>query len=837
MRRFDPRKHTRFIKNLATLLIAVGFFFGGVLLLWAGTLKMPDFSSFEERKVSQSTKIYDRTGEVLLYDIHQDIRRTVIPLSDVSEALQEATVAIEDAKFYEHEGVRISSIIRAAIKNVTTAGFSQGGSTITQQVVKNSVLTQDKKISRKIKEVILAVKLEQELTKDEILELYLNESPYGGNVYGVEEASKTFFGKSAKDITLAEAAYMAALPQAPTYFSPYGSHQKELENRKNQVLRAMYENDFIGEDEYEEALDAEVEFKPRPKFGILAPHFVFFVREYLVERYGEEAVEEGGLEVITSLDWELQERAEEIVKRHALQNEESYNASNAGLVAIDPKTGQILAMVGSRDYFDEEIPGAFNIVTTHRQPGSAFKPIVYATAFNKGYTPETVVFDLKTQFSTACAPTNLSNEAPCYSPSNYDDKVRGPVTFREALAQSLNIPAVKVLYLAGMDSALDMARSLGIRSLENKERYGLTLVLGGGEVSLLDLTGAYSVFANEGEKNQQLPVIKVETASGEVLEEYDRFQTSPEKVLEKQIALQVSDVLSDNVARAPAFGPTSFLNFPGIDVAAKTGTTNDYRDAWIIGYTPEIAVGAWAGNNDNSPMEKRVAGFIIAPLWNEFMQEALSKMPHTPFENPVPDPVEKPILRGVWQGGQTFNVDSLTGSLATEFTPEDLRQERVVTSVHSILYWVNKDDPRGPIPSNPAQDPQFNLWEAPVRSWASGSGLLDQGLDIIPDASDSVHTPENAPQITLNINPDEAGPGDSVTLSVRVRKSEFDVKKVDYFINNSLVGSSSDSPRFEFSFSVGNSSGLSETNSVRAVAYDEVLNNGMDTGVLEVEND
>lgn len=827
------KKHGRFIKSVVTLTVTLGFFFGGVLILWAATLSIPDLSSFEERKVRESTKIYDRTGEILLYDVHQDIRRTVVPLSEISENIQKATVAVEDAKFYEHNGIRPKSILRAAFKNLTDAGFSQGGSTITQQVVKNSVLTPDKKISRKIKELILSLKLEQELSKEEILELYLNETPYGGNVYGVEEAAKTFFAKDAKDLSVAESAYMAALPQAPTYFSPYGNHPEELEQRKNLVLRQMLENDFINEAEYRDALEEEVEFHPRAKFGILAPHFVFFIRERLVEKYGLETVEEGGLTVITSLDWELQKKAEEIVRKHALSNDVDFNASNAGLVAIDPKTGQIVAMVGSRDYFDEEIPGAFNITTAHRQPGSAFKPIVYATALEKGYTPETVVFDLKTQFSTACGAANHSNQAPCYSPSNYDNNFRGPVTFREALAQSLNIPAVKVLYLAGIDAALDTAKDLGIKSLTNKERYGLTLVLGGGEVSLLDLTESYSVFANEGKKTDIASVLRVENPSGEILEEYSQFESTPKQAIPKQVALQISDMLSDNAARTPAFGPNSDLYFPGVDVASKTGTTNDFRDAWIVGYTPEIAVGAWAGNNDNSPMEKRVAGFVVAPMWNEFMQEALKKVDQTNFEEPVRENVEKPILRGVWRGGQTFFIDSLTNKLATELTPEELRKESVLTSVHSILYWVDKENPRGPAPGNRSSDPQFRLWETPVRAWARANGFEDEDPDIIPEEEDDIHTPENAPEIRVRVSERS---GDEIKLSVDVLDSKFDVERVEYFLDNILIGVSSDSPDFELSFNTTSiKDDIEGRSEIRAVAYDEVLNMGFDTERIRID--
>lgn len=823
-----------FIKGLVPLILAVFLFGSGILVLWATTLKIPDLSSFEERKVSQSTKIYDKTGGVLLYDVHQDIRRTLVPFNEISPNIVSATVAIEDASFYSHEGVRFDAIIRATLKNIVSGSFSQGGSTITQQVIKNAVLTPEKKISRKIKEWVLAFKLEQEFSKDEIIEIYLNETPYGGNVYGVEEAAKNFFGKSAKDVSVAEAAYLASLPKAPTYFSPYGSHRDELEERKNTTLLRMFESGFINEEEYSKALKEEVSFQPKAEFGIRAPHFVFFVREYLVEKYGEETVEEGGLKVITTLDWDLQEKAEKIVKERAFYNKENYNAENAGLVAIEPKTGQILVMVGSRDYFDKEIPGAFNVATTHRQPGSAFKPVVYAAALEKGYTPETVVFDLKTQFSTACSPTNLSNSFPCYSPSNYDNSFRGPVTFREALAQSLNIPSVKVLYLTGLDAALSLAKKLGIESLENKDQYGLTLVLGGGEVSLLDLTSAYSVFANDGLRNPYVPVLKVEDNNGRVLEEFKKGQQ--QRALPEQTARQISDILSDNVARTPAFGANSLLYVQNQDVAVKTGTTNDYRDAWIVGYTPEIAVGAWAGNNDNSPMEKRIAGFIITPLWREFINEALVDLPKTNFTKPLKEDVVKPVLRGIWQGGKTFMVDGVSGDLISEFTPEETREERIITSVHSILYWVSKNNPRGPYPENPNNDPQFKLWEWPVRIWAQTRGFGDEDESVLPDDIDNIHTKDSSPEIEVVVSKDEFSSNEEVFVSVLVVDSKEDVQRVDYFVNNKLIGSSEKNPDFGFVFVPNQTNSVPGNNTLTAVAYDDVLNRGSDSVGFEIKN-
>ncbi len=702
----------------------------GTGALWAASIKIPVVSPLQERKVLQSTKIYDRTGTVLLDDLGDNVDRTVVPIADISPTVQKATVAIEDSDFYQHHGIKISSIIRSTLVNIINLGYEQGGSTITQQVVKNSILTTDKTITRKIKEWILAVKLEQVLSKDKILELYLNESPYGGAIYGIEEASMTFLGKHASEVDLAEAAYLAALPQSPTYYSPFGNHLDALESRKNTVLSRMKELGFITPTEYDRAYSEKVLFLPPAAAGIRAPHFVFFVREQLEKEFGQDALEQNGWRIITSLDADLEAKAEEIVKKDALQNEKDFNASNAGLVAISPQTGDILAMVGSRDYFDKTIDGNVNIAIAKRQPGSSFKPFVYAAAFEEGYAPETVLFDLPAQFSTSCPADSTSDEPPCYYPGNFDERFRGPMTLRDALAQSVNIVAIKVLYLVGLTDAIKVARAMGITTLEGPDRYGLTLVLGGGEGTLLDLTSAYSVFGNEGVRNPYRAVLRIEDRNGSLVRDYP---LSPEQVIPQNIALNISDVLSDNVARTPEFSANSALYLPGHHVAAKTGTTNDYRDAWILGYTPTFAAGAWAGNNNNTPMVKKIAGFIVAPMWNEFMRYALTKYPDQPFPEPQPlvSETSKPILRGVWQGSDSTRVDAFTGApVPDSFTgPTKLR---ITTAVHDILYWLDKNNPTGPRPENPANDPQFTRWEYAVRAWAARNGYAD-GSTIVVD--------------------------------------------------------------------------------------------------------
>ncbi len=816
------KRHKKLIKNLILVSLAVGAFVIGTLLLWVSTFQIPTLESFEERKVTQSTKIYDNTGEVLLYDVFNNIKRTVVPFEDISVHIKNATIAIEDTEFYEHSGVRPLATLRAVFLQPLRGKGVQGGSTITQQVIKNSVLTSERKVSRKIKEWVLAIRLEQMLDKESILNIYRNEPPSGGSVYGVEEASRRFFNKNASEVTIAEAAYLAALPQAPTFYSPYGNNVEALENRKNLVLNRMLSEGFINQTEYDQARKDVVEFQIRDDQGIKAPHFVVYVRELLTDVYGEDMVENGGLVVTTTLDWELQQKAEEIVYKYALENAERYDAENASLVAIDPTTGGILVMVGSRDYFDEEIDGNFNIAIANRQPGSAFKPFVYAEAFKKGYTPETILFDLKTQFSTTCAPNNMTSENGCYSPTNYDDAFRGPMTMRDALAQSVNVPAIKAFYLAGTRDALRFARDIGISTLTNIDQYGLTLVLGGGEVKLLDMTSAYGVFAQGGLRNQHIAVLEVADQRGNTLYE---AEIQPRRVMDEKVAYTVSDVLSDNVARTPAFGAQSFLHFPNRDVAVKTGTTNDYRDAWIVGYTPSIAVGAWAGNNNNRSMDKRVAGFIIAPLWNEFMNEALKTLPQESFPEPnrVDNPLVelKPTLRNVWIGGISTLLDSTTGKRATENTPKEVLTEIVTGGVHSILHWVDRSNPRGPIPSNPSQDAQYNLWEYPIQRWVTTQNIRLPRENDIPEEISDTHNPENKPVVSISM-PSSVDASDSIKITPDI-ESKFSISRVEYYVNSTYIGATNAQP-FSLSFTPNEIDSIGSNNTLRVVVYDAVQN-------------
>jgi membrane peptidoglycan carboxypeptidase len=855
------RKH-HFIRSALLLAFSGILLASGFFILWVSSWELPSLAEFETRKVSESTKIYDRTGEVLLYDLHRGAKRTVVPYGEISSSVKNATVAIEDSEFWQHRGVRVKAILRAVFTNLLHGNLlgGQGGSTITQQVVKNSLLTNEKKLSRKLKEWVLAVRLEKAFDKETILSLYLNEIPYGGTLYGIEEASQAFLGKSSRDLSIVEAAYLAALPNAPTYFSPYGNHRDKLEERKNLVLRRMKELSFITAEEYDAAkkevmcapavskteaaasvaspsLSPKGEknpgcaayFKPNNETGILAPHFVVFIRQYLEEKYGREALEENGFKVITTLDYGLQKIAEEIVKKYALENKEKFDAENAALTALDPATGEILVMVGSRDYFDKDIDGNFNATLAYRQPGSAFKPFVYATALKKGFTPETVVFDLPIEFSTECNPDGTPKKPDdadkCYKPENYDGKYRGPITFRNALAQSVNVPAIEVLYLAGLKDSLRLAKDMGLSTLTDTDRYGLTLVLGGGEVKLLELTGAYGVFASEGVRRETGGILRIEDRNGKVIEER---QNKEEPVLPKEIALKITDILSDNTARAPAFGENSPLYFPGRDVAAKTGTTNDFRDAWIVGYTTNLAVGAWAGNNDNRPMHK-IAAYIVAPLWNAFMKKALETREPGSFQKPAEEDNASlpPILRGIWQGGKTYFVDALSGKRATEFTPPELREERAIREVHSTLYWIDKANPTASRMTPPQEDPQFEHWEYAVRKWADEQGLRDETEVSIPSQADDLHQPEFAPKISI-VSPLGGGvlsKNERTVVQVAV-SSRFPIARVHFFVNNFFIGGSSREP-WQLSFVPSDiETALSASSELTAVAYDVFQNKG-----------
>jgi len=767
--RHQAKSKKLFFLFILLLFLGIGVgMFGYLFYLYHS---LPDPTNFGQRILNQSTKIYDRTGEILLYEIHGEEKRTFIPLSEIPDYIKKATIAIEDENFYSHPAFDWKALIRAIFVNIKEGYFAQGGSTITQQVVKNSYLSPEKTISRKIKEIILAVKLEKNYSKDQILEIYLNQVPYGSNAYGIEAAAQTFFDKSAKDLTLAESTILAALPKAPSYYSPYGNNQDALFKRQKLILQKMLNLNLISKEDYEKALQEKIKFTYRAE-KILAPHFVMFVKQYLEQKYGTDLVENGGLKVITTLDWDLQQIAEKAVSEGAKRNEQLYKGKNASLISQDPKTGQILVMVGSRDYFDENVDGNFNVTTAQRQPGSAFKPFAYLTAFKKGLTPETVIFDLKTEFNPNCVPTADQEKdhygLDCYHPQNFDLQFRGPVDLRHALAQSINVPAVKVLYIAGIKDTISTAHQLGITTLNEIQRYGLSLVLGGGDVKPIDMAQAYSVFAQDGIQHKQTAILKIEDSKGNILEEY---KDKSEPVFESQYIRMINDILSDKQARIGLFAPGNLLEIPDYEIAAKTGTTQDYRDAWTVGYTPSLVTVVWAGNNDFSPMQKGGGSILAAvPIWHNFMVEALKKYQPESFPKPDPINVDKPILKG------QYIVNLKIGDV-------------VYPQIHNILFWIDKNNPLGPSPLN-FNDSQAMNWEWPISQWISNNLANPRQYNAnIPYQYASF--PQETPSQNIEINFLQPKNGDfinlgNINLSLEI-KSSNQIKSLQIFFNNQLI--------------------------------------------------
>ncbi|NTU98598.1 PBP1A family penicillin-binding protein [Candidatus Falkowbacteria bacterium] len=751
---------------------------GGFFYLSKG---LPDPNKLIDRQVAQSTKIYDRKGETVLYEIYGDQKRTMVSLSDIPMNVRNATIAIEDKGFYKHGAFSLWAIFRTVVMNVVKHQKA-GGSTLTQQLVKNAILTNEKSYVRKLKEIILAYQLEQKFSKDEVLQMYLNEIPYGSTAYGVEAASQRYFGKSVKDTSLAEAAILAALPQAPSRYSPYGPNRDLLIQRQRYILDLMAEQKYITQDEAEAAKKSEVAFS-KPKENIIAPHFVMYLKEYLSDMFGEKTVEQGGLKIISTIDLDKQKFAEAAITEKAEKNAEKYNATNAALVSIDPRNGQILAMVGSKDYFSDTIDGQVNIATSPRQPGSSFKPIVYAASFIKGFTPNTILYDVITNFSTD--PNNK------YEPHNYDNNEHGPVTIRKALAGSLNIPAVKAIYLTGIKNVISLANKLGYSTLTNPDRYGLSLVLGGGEVQLLEHTNAYSAFSQDGVVHTISPVLKVEDKTGKAVLE---FKQEDKKAFDAQVARQITSILSDNNARSYVFGTKNYLTLPDRPVAAKTGTTNDYKDAWTVGYTPSIVTGVWVGNNDATSMKRGADGSVVAaPIWNAYMKQALSGSQVEQFTAPAPDFTGKAVLDGAATTSEIVKIDKASGLLATDLTPASYIIEKNFGQPHNILYYVNKEDPRGPAPKNPNSDPQFALWEAPVQAWAKKRNLVSTGT--APTEKDNLHTQENLPSFSIE-TPQEGQSLSSPTLNVVLSgvTAPRGVSRAEYFLNDNLLATVLDQP-------------------------------------------
>lgn len=575
-----------------------------------------------------TTQVFDRNGE-LLYQFYEDKNRKLVKLEELPQNLINATIAIEDRHFFYHPGFDPIGIVRAVSSNMKSSGTTlQGGSTITQQLVKNTLLTPDQTLARKIKEIVLAFWAERVYNKKEILQMYFNEAPYGGPAWGIETAAEMYFGKNARDLNLSESAYLAGLPAAPTQYSPYGVYPEQGRQRQRLVLQRMVEDGYISQREADEATKVELSFKT-PLQDIKAPHFVMYLRFLLAEKYGEKAVSQGGMKVVTTLDLGMQEMAEKVVAEQ-IDKLKNLKVGNGAAMVTNPKNGEILAMVGSKDYFDPE-GGSFNVTLALRQPGSSIKPVTYATGFKMGYSPGTTLLDAPTTFP----PPAGGPWGQAYSPVNYDGYFHGPVSIRTALGSSYNVPAVKMLAMVGIPEMLKTAREMGITTLTDTQNYGLSLTLGGGGVKLLEMMSVYGTLASGGVRYTSNPILQVTDASGDILENHR--EPSGRRALTEEIAYLLSNILSDNSARTPAFGANSQLNIPKHTVAVKTGTSDDKRDNWVFGYTPEYVVGVWVGNNDNSPMDPRLTSGITGatPIFHDIMANILADRPDLAFKRPA----------------------------------------------------------------------------------------------------------------------------------------------------------------------------------------------------------
>lgn len=808
----------RFFLAIGFLGVVIGGIFGFLVFLRLSH-SLPDPGTLMDREIAQTTKIYDRTGETLLYEIHGDEKRTLVTLDQIPQHVQDATIAVEDKNFYKHKGFSLWAMARTLITNVLT-GKKAGGSTLTQQLIKNAIFTSEKTYTRKVKEIILAYRVEKKFTKNEILQMYLNEIPYGSNAYGIEAASQKYFGKSVQNINIAEAVILAALPQAPSRYSPYGPNREILIQRQHYILNLMVEQGYITEEEEKIAKNYKLEFKQK-KEKIIAPHFVMYVKEQLANKYGEKMIEQGGFKIYTTIDLYKQEIAEETVAEHVERIQGKYEAENAALISIDPKNGQVLAMVGSIDYFSDEIDGQVNITTSLRQPGSSLKPLIYAAAFEKGYTPDTILYDVVTNF-------DVRDEEEDYTPHNYDNKEHGAVTIRKALAGSLNIPAVKAIYLAGVYNVLDLADEMGYTTFKDRDRFGLSLVLGGGEVKMIEHVNAYSAFAREGKINPINSILRIEDKEGNIIEEFK--EPIEKQVMNPKVARMINDILSDNKARAYAFGYRNWLFLDNRTTAGKTGTTNDYRDAWMFGYTPSLVAGVWVGNNDNREMKMGASGGkAAAPIWHDFMLKVLGDTPVEKFKKPEEIITGKPVLDGEVIDLQVVKIDKASGLLATDQTPENYIEDKSFYNPHSILYYIDRSDPLSEEEHNPEKDEQFKIWEDAIAEWAASSAkaLLAEELgmtgseedgeevdmpastsmeiifDLPPTESDNVHILENQPKFSIDSPYNNQTITDALLYVNIVRASATrGVDRADYYIDDKLIFTNKEYP-FNMAKNVG----------------------------------
>jgi len=882
----EDRYH-KMLRILRGLALGIGGFVVFVALLVVIFIfpSLPNIDNLQTLAAAQSSQIFDREGN-LLYTIHGEENRKVVPLKDISQSAIDAVLAIEDDRFYDHGGVDFGAIIKAVCHEVHLCATPRGGSTITQQFIKNAFLSPERTYTRKIKEIILALQLEGKYSKDEILELYLNRIPYGSSVYGIEQAANIFFGKPAQELTLAEGAVLAATPKAPSYFSPYGAnryasinlsaeellkkniHSEQdivdlnpdfvnkglmgkdyvfgegdeqrtiyIKGRTDYVLGRMKDLGYINEDETDNAIEEAktIEFKPFRE-EIRAPHFVMFIREQLENKYGKDTIEKGGFKITTTLDPRLQAAAEKAVADHSEDNLKLYKATNASLAAADSNNGQILAMVGSVDFWNEEIDGKVNVSLRPRLPGSSFKPVVYSAAFLQGYAPSTVLYDVEMTFEG------------WYKPEDYDGEHRGPVSIRQALAWSLNIPAVEAGFLAGVPNILDLARKMGLKLDQSEEWYGLSLALGAGEVRLLDMVGAYSVFSNGGYKTEPVSILKVEDRNGNILEEYQPPKTK-NLILDPQVAYLINNILSDVGARPEGWWQQQ-LSVPGQTVGAKTGTSNKEKndinypfDTWTLGYTRSLAAGVWVGNNDGSYLGPKADGLsCAAPIWRDFMIAATEGQPRVEFDRP--------------EGIRWVKISSKTGKLPSEYTPEDVIKTEIFTSFSvpkeydTVYKLVKIDKVSGKLateytPEEAIEEKAFfehhsmfpnnSAWEDPVRKWAEENNQDEQA----PTEYDDVHTAE-----TMNIKPQVviSSPFDYSTVtppSVGVWvdiNSKAGVARVDYYWDGELKDSEN-KPPYKGSLKIPEKQKTGSTHTVRAVVFDTLYRSNQSSIQVKIGSD
>lgn len=750
---FFPKTHG-YISDVVLLSRIVTYAFFGLiacivigfgLFLWYGR-DLPTPGKLVNNDLSQSTRIYDRNG-ILLYSVYQSQNRVYVNLSDIPKMVQQATIAVEDKNFYTNQGFSLTGYARALVGIITLHGIS-GGSTLTQQLVKN-VLLQDTRqvLSRKIKELMLSIQVDRKYTKNQILEMYLNDVGYGGATTGVEAASEYYFGKHVKDLDLAQSAFLAGLPQSPTAYNPYNG-QKYYIDRTNVVLQAMANQGYVSQKQADAASKevGQMTFSSAQNADIKAPWFVLHVKELAAAQFGEQMVENGGLQIYTTLDYTIQQKAEQIVKDQ-IAGLKNYNVGNGAAVVRDPKTGEVLAMVGSKDYFADPAPKGCNpsvncvftpntnAAMSNRQPGSSLKPILYATAFEKGYTAASEVMDVQTDFPTG------DPKSPTYTPVNYTGKFNGPIELRFALGNSLNIPAVKMLARVGVKDFMTNAYNMGIANWQptdaNLKSVGLSLVLGGRETTLLDETTAYGVFATGGIRHDPVFIKKVTDNKGSTI-----FESHPDngtRVMPEDITFLISHILSDNNARTLDFGAYSSLVVPGKTVSVKTGTTDDKRDNWTVGYTPSYVVGVWVGNNDNEPMNQALASGITgaAPIWNSIMSYVLKGKPNDTWLEHPPSDV------------QAMQIDATFGGLPEPGQPsrseyfikgtEPTAQSPVYQTKDGKVYFVVRED-------DPVSTDGQNRWQAGIDAW----------IKTTHSAADASWYPPDDLLKQLNINPTQA---------------------------------------------------------------------------------